>query len=110
MGWTLAVTVFLGGGYLALCLPLMVPAGEPDGIILAACPPFLLAFPGMVTLEGLPRGEDGIIAAFVLGVPGYFFLTLFLWHAAVTKFDQMVGRSPGDEVVPGRLNRLSARQ
>jgi ABC-type transport system involved in multi-copper enzyme maturation permease subunit len=107
MGWTLAVIVFLGGGYLAVCLPLMAPTGEPDGIILAACPPFLLTFPGMVVLEGVPRGEEGIVAAFLLGVPGYFFLTLFLWRTAVTKFDQMAGRRGGDVGVRGSLNRLA---
>jgi hypothetical protein len=81
-------------------------------VILVACGPYLLAFPGIALMQ--PQELiDGAVAAFVMGVLGYSCLTLFLWMAAVTKFDQMANRRDGGfeaDEIPGRLNRLTARR
>jgi hypothetical protein len=100
MGLTVGIGVFVGGGYLFCCTPLMW-AGPGDGIeiILAPCIPFLLAFPGMIAAKGFPTHEPAIVFAYIFGNIGYLVVAAVLYNMAVGGFDRMVGRTvPGDRM------------
>lgn len=98
MGATVAAALFLGGGYLGFCC---LPLGANDSpIIMAACAPFLLAFPSffcsaLLHLGSLGPGSRGmeIVVAFVLGVAGYGGGLAMLTTAMQGNFDQLAGRS-----------------
>jgi hypothetical protein len=94
MGATLAIGLFVGGGYLFCCVPMMIAGhGAGDEIILAPCIPFLLAFPGIVQVSGGRLLDDGAVAAaYVMGVIGYFMAAIFLSSTAVGMFDELAGR------------------
>jgi len=98
MAATLAIGLFVGGGYLFCCMTILIASspGPGDGtqIILAPCMPYLLAFPGVVYSQGeILRREPTMLAAYVLGIIGYAVASLLLIAGAIGNFDQLCGRT-----------------
>jgi ABC-type Na+ efflux pump permease subunit len=98
MASTLAICIFIGGGYLFCCMFAFLSGPGPGSgaeIIMAPCAPFLLAFPTVMTLEGpANRRELGaMIFAYGLGMIGYFVAALVLYLTAVDRFDSLAGRT-----------------
>jgi ABC-type transport system involved in multi-copper enzyme maturation permease subunit len=98
MGGTVALGVFLGGGYLLCCMPFyMVGRGHEALLGLSACIPFLLACPSMLWLAFVDRNDFGpeamnMVLAFFIGVGGYLVLGFALMQANIRNFDVRVGR------------------
>jgi ABC-type transport system involved in multi-copper enzyme maturation permease subunit len=100
MGVTLAVTIFLGGGYLlCCCMPLMINSGPGRGweLMLTPCMPFLLSAPGMcyVTMhaEYGPMDDGGALVAYVFGMLGYGVGALVLFLISTANFEEIAGRT-----------------
>jgi hypothetical protein len=97
MGATLATGLFVGGLYMFCCMPVMIGGPGPDAaeIMLTPCVPFLLAFPGICYMEGLPSGghQGGIVVAYAIGVLGYGVAAGLLSAAAIGNFDSFAGRT-----------------
>jgi len=91
MGCTLGTCLFVGGGYLFCCVPVMIGNESDSEIMLAPCIPFLLAFPGMCSVESIH--EDTIVVAFIVGVFLYALATVFLYFTTVESFDARAGRA-----------------
>jgi ABC-type transport system involved in multi-copper enzyme maturation permease subunit len=94
MGCTLGTCLFVGGGYLFCCMPLMIAGGGSSGeeIMLAPCIPFLLAIPTVAcVLEGEMPGE--IIGPFVIGIVCYAMAAGVLYLVARETFDRRSGRT-----------------
>jgi ABC-type transport system involved in multi-copper enzyme maturation permease subunit len=96
MASTVALAVFLGGGYLLCCIPFF--ANRPDGeFVLVACIPFLLAAPTVFWVESLqnpgfqPR-EIELIVIYVLGSAGYLVMGLVMAAVNVNGFEERLGR------------------
>jgi ABC-type transport system involved in multi-copper enzyme maturation permease subunit len=97
MGATMALLIFIGGGYMACFAPFLMTGPPPDEgflLIISAMVPFLLAFPPIVCAEGWPRGREGAVLpfAFILGTIGYWVAGCILWQQAVEQFDRWSGR------------------
>lgn len=106
MAGTIAAGLFLGGGYLFCCAPLMWgPGSEETAIILAPCIPFLLAFPQIVFVDvfvepgGMSKEMGVMLFAYCLGVAGYLIVGMGLAETTVGSFDRLAGR------VDARSNR-----
>jgi ABC-type transport system involved in multi-copper enzyme maturation permease subunit len=95
IGATLAVVLFVGGGYtLCCCLPIMIGGGGEEVMRLgfSLVIPFLLAIPGIAMTEG--GNEIGwFVADFVIGVFAYGLATMVLYSTTCSSFDRIVGRS-----------------
>ena len=96
MAATLGVCIFVGGGYFFCCVPFFIVSisgEEALAIVLAPCIPFILAFPGMVSAEDFPSGDEGLTTvAYVLGTIGYTVTAGLLFASACSSFDRFVGR------------------
>jgi ABC-type transport system involved in multi-copper enzyme maturation permease subunit len=96
MGATLATALFVAGGYLFCCVPLMI-GGVGGELMFAPCIPFLVTFPSIAAIEGgsgIPR-ESALYAAYLFGVVGYMFAGFILHATIVSQFDEKNGRIPG---------------
>ena len=93
MGATLAICLFLGGGYFFCCIPMAVSGGSGEEVMFAPCIPFLLAFPGIVHVsEGQALHGGEIAAAYILGIIGYLVAGIVLSASAVYMCDTKTGR------------------
>jgi ABC-type transport system involved in multi-copper enzyme maturation permease subunit len=98
MASCVAVGVFLGGGYLLCCVPLMFRSNGGDEIFsLAACIPFLLAAPGILWMAYIHdpnpgQNEAKVMIAYVLGTACYLALGLLMTAVNIRGFDDRVGR------------------
>ncbi len=98
LSWTLGTMVFLGGGYMFCCVPVLFLGSSGDEIlmamVLAPCSPFLIVSP-MITAWLWEGGgsEESLFAAYLLGVIGYGIGAAVLYTTAVTRFDESVGRA-----------------
>ncbi len=100
--WTLGTMVFLGGGYMFCCIPMMIGLGPGDDfaivVYLAPCSPFLIGFPTMAAWSELGGGEEYLYAAYELGVLGYAIGAGVLYNTASSRFDEFAGRTRGNQV------------
>ena len=109
MALTLTIGVICGGVYLFCCMPMMIGwGGSGAEIMLTPCIPFLLAFPGVVAVEGFPssRHEMGVTPAYVIGVIAYFIAACVLHLWAIDRFDDAAGRTRYDFFRPPRPRPL----
>jgi ABC-type transport system involved in multi-copper enzyme maturation permease subunit len=98
MGLTLATIMFLGGGYIACCCPVLELSGGSGDLAelgFAPCMPFLVAAPGVFYAEGFEnRGPDEeMVGAYVVGVVFYTILAASLVGYLTTQFDAAAGRT-----------------
>jgi ABC-type transport system involved in multi-copper enzyme maturation permease subunit len=110
MGLTLLTGLFVGGGYLMCCCPVLAlgRTGSGDGLQLgvAPCIPFLLASPAIAFAEGAERPDAvnmlgmptdpetaGFTIAYVFGIVGYIFATALLMTYLARNFDEVSGRT-----------------
>ncbi len=115
MGATLGTLVFTGGGYMFCCCMIAGTSGGEEGFVvfLAACIPFLLAFPIIAYIElsqgmGLTSSsiEGGMLYAYGIGLIGYTVVSVLLYYHMVTRFDHLAGRT---EASPEASAELSPR-
>ena len=99
MAAAVAVAVFLGGGYLLCCVPLLFAAGPGEGVefVPTPCVPFLLAMPPMFWIQfsgdtTLPSEAYRMMTAVFIGSIGYLVLGLLITAANVSGFDDRAGR------------------
>jgi ABC-type transport system involved in multi-copper enzyme maturation permease subunit len=105
----LTVMLVVGGGFWFCCVPCLAtmgPSGPDEILMLLAAPviPFLLAFPGIVYLEGLSsfNGEEMLlIVAYWFGVFGYLGAATLVKEMAIDDFDRLAGRITLDRAPPG---------
>jgi len=91
MGATLGVMLFLGGGYMLCCMPVMIAgSGGGEEIVFAPCIVFLQIMPGVIFIE--PNNMDELAAPLVLGGIGYLITDLILFTTLVETFDSRSGR------------------
>jgi ABC-type transport system involved in multi-copper enzyme maturation permease subunit len=112
MALTIGVGIFLGGGYLLCCVPMMVHSHGDGEIILAPCIPFLLVFPGIVAQEGTRSlaHETAVGPAYLLGMAGYATATVLLYLNSVAEFDVIAGRSHRSYGEAGRYDPVGMGQ
>ena len=96
MGLTLATLIFVGGGYLMCCCPIMAigGAGGPDEAFMlgfAPCIPFLLGLPAGFSELNYSR-EALLVVAYGIGVIGYGIAAAILLQIITTEFDSYAGR------------------
>jgi hypothetical protein len=94
MAATLGTSVFVAGGYLFCCIPLM--RGPDTEVILAGCVPFLLGFPLAIDPDWTHHAPEQVARLSVIcavGVGFYFLAMLGLLAAAIGGFDSLVGRT-----------------
>jgi hypothetical protein len=95
----LVTVLFVGGGYLLCCCPVIAMTGPPDEAMqlgLSPCLPFLLAAPAGFYLEAIDGGatfEGELIAAYVFGVLMYTVVSGVLAAYLTTSFDDAAGRT-----------------
>ena len=103
MGAALGIAILVGGGYLMCCCPVVAMGssrGPESGILLgfAPCMPFLLAWPGVASIESHHNfgNEFGsAMAAYVIGTIGYAAAALMMMFTAIEQFDEKSGRTQG---------------
>ena len=107
MGAALGIAIVVGGGYLMCCCPVVAigaRGGPDDGIFLglAPCMPFLLFWPGYVSVElasttGRHFGHEfgSSMAAYLIGTLGYALAAGMMMVAAIDQFDEKSGRIQG---------------
>lgn len=99
MGMTISIGMFLGGGYLLCCFPVLSGPGDDQLVVLAPCMPFLIGVPGIVYDEisvnaSLLHDEAAkMMVAYCFGMAGYAIATFGLISAAIGNFERWVGRS-----------------
>lgn len=96
MAATVSVLLFVGGGYLFCCVPMIGSRGSE--VMVAGCIPFLIGLPMIVDPireRMLSDPEGGIVMAFVFGTMGYTVAALCLFSNALHKFDEFAGRVVG---------------
>jgi hypothetical protein len=99
MSLTLITVMFVGGGYMFCCCPVVAMSGPPDEAFqlgLSPCVPFLLAAPAGFYIEGIDGGsspESELIAAYVFGVLLYTIASGVLVAYLTTTFDEAAGRT-----------------
>lgn len=92
MAATLAVSLFLGGGYFLCCAPALVGMrGEPGAIVFAPCIPFLLAFSGAQSPNS-GWSRDDWQAAYIVGMCLYLLGALGIIGGMIGNFDSLAGR------------------
>lgn len=100
--WTLGTMVFLGGGYMFCCIPMMIGLGPGEDFVivvyLAPCSPFLIGFPAMAAWSELGGGEEFLYSAYMLGVLGYAIGAGVVYSTASSRFDEFAGRTKGNRV------------
>jgi ABC-type transport system involved in multi-copper enzyme maturation permease subunit len=97
MASTVALAVFLGGGYLMCCLPLFAGSGRDAEFSLVACIPFLLAAPTVFWVEslqgqGLGPNDVEMIVIYILGSAGYLLMGVVMAAINVNGFEERLGR------------------
>jgi len=96
MAATVAVGVFLGGGYLLCCTPFLFNSSF-EFLFVVACIPFLLFSPVIIWFEFTEHrmGSDGIYAATAcaMGLAGYLVFAWILTLANTRGFDRRAGRT-----------------
>ncbi len=107
MAAALGIAIVLGGGYLMCCCPVVTVGargGPDDGIFLgfAPCMPFLLFWPGYVSIElgSTSGGHFGhefasSMAAYLIGTIGYAAAAFMMMFTAIENFDENSGRVHG---------------
>lgn len=101
LGFTLAVGVIVGGGYLFCCCPVIAASGNPDDFMMigfAPCMPFLLVYPPMAfaTQNWGPHSEMmQLTMAYGLGLVGYLVACVVMTNYLVQEFDALSGRATG---------------
>ncbi len=86
MGNTLGTLVFVGGGYLFCCIPLMMGSSSRDGeVILALCIPFLIVFPLVASESSFGGHNAPEYIAYILGMLAYGGATVVLTTWAVIR-------------------------
>lgn len=109
LGATLAIGIFLGGGYLFCCLPVAFDSGDEARFLVAGFVPFLLAFPAVAYSIQSWQGDVGDMAqVFALGLIGYAIAVLLLWQFCVSGFDELSGRTVAPLVGRARMARNSS--
>ena len=96
---TMGTLVVLGGGYLPFVglFAAIVSAGEEFMLMLAPCVPFLYAMSIlMVTVTEINSPPGEMIAAYIMGLAGYWVLSLILSSALIEQFDEICERGDGD--------------
>jgi len=94
----MATGVFLGGGYLLCCSPVMFLGSSGAAFVLAPCVPFLLGYPvpawwAVMESSWNSSSEFAEMAfAWVVGGAGYLALAVMLSSYAVSNFDSVTGR------------------
>jgi len=107
LGFSLATTLFIGGGYLMCCCPILAIGRVNDdsmAIGFAPCMPFLITAPSILFAEGDLSSSGPPIVAWGIGVIGYFIASLMLLAYLSTNFDALVGRT----VVEAQLRSMPA--
>jgi hypothetical protein len=116
MGLTMATIMFVGGGYLLCCCPVLaIGGGVDDGEDLipfgfAPCLPFLMTAPGIFYADPSDDFSAGATrVAYVLGVFLYTIATSVLWGQLMTGFAAAAGRTVErpDAEGSGALPRLT---
>jgi ABC-type transport system involved in multi-copper enzyme maturation permease subunit len=92
MGSTLGTLIFTGGGYMFCCCAVMFSGGGGEEIVLAPCIPFLLGFPAALFESNYMWREGGLIAAFVVGIGGYFAVMAIIYAYLMQEFDNLAQR------------------
>lgn len=105
MAATLAVLIFVGGGYWFCCMPLMITGSSSEkAVALVAAPwiPYLLVFPGIVYMEGgrILENDPEFAVAYIFGIILYLIAGASLFAGAVGNFDVLCGRTGG--IIPTR--------
>ncbi|NOZ40977.1 MAG: ABC transporter permease subunit [Planctomycetes bacterium] len=101
MGATLGTLIFTGGGYMFCCCMVMASSGGSQNalmIFLAPCIPFLSVFPLLAYFEFVEGNhfgmiEEGMIAAYGLGIVGYLIVGFALYLYMGSNFDRLAGRT-----------------
>jgi len=115
LGATLGVGVYIGGGYMFCCMPILIGSSGGDEVIMffSAVIPFLLALPGVAAVEiaqsgqFFQGGENFVFVAYVFGMTGYLVAGLMLLASCVGNFDSFAGRNTG--IRPAGYRPRSAR-
>lgn len=99
-GTTMAVLLFLGGGYMFCCAPFLVRSGSEA--VLAACVPFLLTISMSIdSLESWGSRGEALVPTYIVGTFGYALAAFLLYTGAVARFNRFSGRvEGGDQVQP----------
>jgi ABC-type transport system involved in multi-copper enzyme maturation permease subunit len=96
MGIALGATLFLGGGYLTCCCPVIMggASGDEMMIMLAPCMPFLMWMPVALYVGG-PNSSESFYGgmALLLGVVGYAVASVALARTLIAQFDAWAGRT-----------------
>ena len=86
MGSTLGTLIFLGGGYLFCCVPMMIGgSGRAGEVVLALCIPFLVAFPLIANDIRASGPEGALYVAYILGLIAYSIASILLAVAAMVR-------------------------
>jgi ABC-type transport system involved in multi-copper enzyme maturation permease subunit len=97
MAATIAIMVFVGGGYLFCCAICVIGAsggGEEGILVLAGCVPFLIACPTLCNFDTPGNRElPLLIIAYIGGNIAYSVAAAVLYTSAVEQFDQVTGRT-----------------
>jgi ABC-type transport system involved in multi-copper enzyme maturation permease subunit len=96
MGLTMATVLFVGGGYMLCCCPVLAMGrgGDDPEFGFAACLPFLIVAPAAFFAdEGAGSGDTEALAAYITGVILYLIATSVLLAWLVNNFDEAAGRT-----------------
>jgi len=99
MGATLAVGLFVGGGYLLCCVPCMIGGGGSE-IVLTACIPFLVAVPQVAMFEDISGNDFEMLLYAVMGTVGYAIAGLLLVGSCIGNFERFAGRVHSSWITP----------
>ncbi len=94
MAATVACALFVGGGYMFCCLPVLWNGSESE-FLFAGCVPFLLGAPMAIEPRpGDPWRDDQVRAAFtcMVGNGMYVVGIIMLWGLVTNNFEDFVGR------------------
>jgi ABC-type transport system involved in multi-copper enzyme maturation permease subunit len=109
MGLTLLTGLFIGGGYMMCCCPIVAIAVTPKSgdtfmFGLGPCMPYLLASPGIGFLEAVEHrqtlteamGDEDVLklsASYIFGIIGYISASIILMGYFARNFDAIAGRT-----------------
>lgn len=91
ISWTLGLLVFVGGGYLFCCLPVVFAGSDAATVLLATCIPVLLAVPFIISIESLGDGLDMLVVC-IAGMALYAIAAGLHYHLILLKFDSWCSR------------------
>jgi hypothetical protein len=98
MGLTLATILFVGGGYMLCCCPVLAMGGANDDLTeigFAPCLTFLMVAPAAFYAEGFQGSsiETELVTTYVVGVLLYLVANSILVAWLVYNFDEAAGRT-----------------